>query len=331
MKKIKAKKIAVFRALQLGDMLCAVPALRALRHLYPSAEITLIGLPWANEFVQRFNTYIDRFISFPGYKGLPEQKYNEKLFIIFINTIRKERYDLLIQLQGDGSVTNTFITLFGAKNIAGSFVPSNHCPDPQTFIPYQNTVSEAERNLSVVANLGNIPYEHSLEFPIFPCDLYELSQIPEYAMLKKKQYICIHPGARDKKRRWNYKHFANIANYLMEQGYQVVFTGVKEEIFLIDSIMNAMHYSPINFAGRLSLGATAALLKKSALVISNSTSVSHLADALHVKSIVIYRNVDVDRWAPHNKNIHKIIKDTSSNTKTRVLKETALFLERNIQ
>ena len=96
------RKIAVFRALKLGDMLCAVPALRALRTAYPKAEITLLGLPWAETFAERFHAYIDRFIHFPGCEGLPEQPYNKEQLEDFIQQMERENFDLVLQMQGNG-------------------------------------------------------------------------------------------------------------------------------------------------------------------------------------------------------------------------------------
>ncbi len=48
---MKPRTIVLLRALQLGDLLCAVPAFRSLRAAFPQAHIALIGLPWSKTFV----------------------------------------------------------------------------------------------------------------------------------------------------------------------------------------------------------------------------------------------------------------------------------------
>ncbi|CAG2147485.1 hypothetical protein LMG31506_03640 [Cupriavidus yeoncheonensis] len=113
------RRIAVFRALQLGDMLCAVPALRALREGEPDAHITLIGLPWAREFASRFPQLIDEVLVFPGAPGFPEGPFDQAAQAPFHAAARARRFDLAIQLHGSGTLSNDVVRHLGARAMAG--------------------------------------------------------------------------------------------------------------------------------------------------------------------------------------------------------------------
>lgn len=108
-------KILIIRALMLGDLLCAVPALRAVRARWPLSCVTLLGLPWAKWFASRFHRYIDDFIEFPGFPGLPEIKPDISRIPSLIQRIQNEHFDLALQMHGSGSVVNPLMMLFGAK------------------------------------------------------------------------------------------------------------------------------------------------------------------------------------------------------------------------
>src|SRR3954449_10567744 len=120
----KPRRIAVFRALFLGDLLCAVPALNALDRRFPDAEITLIGLPWARELAERLPA-IDRFVEFAGYPGLPEVAYDEERTAAFLDARRRERYDLAIQLHGSGEVSNELVAAFASGATLGFGPPGD--------------------------------------------------------------------------------------------------------------------------------------------------------------------------------------------------------------
>src|SRR3954467_14457748 len=99
-------KIVVFRALQIGDMLCSIPAIRALKNAYPEAEITLVGLPWAKMLIERFPHYFHSLIAFPGYPGFPEQPVNRNAFPDFLQQVQQQNFDLALQMQGSGIISN---------------------------------------------------------------------------------------------------------------------------------------------------------------------------------------------------------------------------------
>ena len=142
--------IIIFRALQLGDMLCAIPAIRALRNAFPDARIVLAGLPWAQTLTQRFPHYFDSFFAFPGYPGLPEQIPDPAAFTDFLKRVQNEKFDLAIQMQGNGSVVNPMVELFGARYTAGFCVPDHYFPDNGLFMPYPDAGSEISRHVKLM-------------------------------------------------------------------------------------------------------------------------------------------------------------------------------------
>jgi ADP-heptose:LPS heptosyltransferase len=203
-----AQRIVIFRALQLGDMLCTVPALRALRQRLPDAQIDYVGLPWGVDFVRRFNAYLDRFIEFPGFPGLPEREVDLAAFPAFIARLQDARYDLAIQMHGSGGFVNSLVMLWGAKHTAGYYLAGEYCPEAEYFYPYPAEGHEIHRHLRLMEFLGAPADDDALEFPSTDADYQELAVIPAAALLSAGNYVCLHPGARYLSRRWLPERFA---------------------------------------------------------------------------------------------------------------------------
>lgn len=300
------RRIGVFRALQLGDMLCAVPALRALRAVAPSAHITLIGLPWAAGFTRRFSRYVDAFASFPGFPGLPEYPVELARIPGFIAAMQAQRFDLMLQMHGSGGLSNPLAMSFGAVRNAGFYLEGNFCPDERLFIEWNDGLHEIRRNLQLLEWLGAPAQDEDLEFPL---------EDEDYRVLHKNcgklpspgTYACIHPGARMPSRRWHAERFARVADWLQEAGIAVVLTGAAEEERLVHAVECAMRTTPLNLCGKTDLGAFAALAAGARLMVCNDTGASHIATAVNTPSVVICCGAEPRRWAPLNWRRHRTL------------------------
>ncbi|MCE5267280.1 MAG: glycosyltransferase family 9 protein [Planctomycetaceae bacterium] len=303
----KPKRVLVFRALMLGDMLCAVPAFRALRRGFPESQIVLLGLPWARAFVARFSALFDGFLPFPGYPGLPERPVAVRVMPRFLTKMQALGFDWAIQMHGDGSCVNPLVGLLGANRTAGFYRTLDYCPDHETFLPYPDGEAEVRRHLLLMAFLGVPPQGEELEFPITTEDRRSLAAIPQASALRPKRYVCIHPGARYPSRRWTPRGFAQVGDALAAAGFAIALTGSASESPLTRAVAEAMTAPAVNLAGRTSLGALAALVERSRLLVTNDTGVSHIAAAVKTPSVVVVLGSDPARWAPLDSRRHRVV------------------------
>ena len=301
------RTIAILRALQLGDLLCSVPAFRALRAAFPKASITLIGLPWAKAFVQRFTHYVDEFIEFPGYPGLPEQDTDFARLATFLEYMRARRFDWLIQMQGDGSYVNDLVRLCGARERMGFALPSADGSDLPGFLPYPSDCPEIHRHLRLMEFIGVPSVGDHLEFPLGAQDHAEFKALPEAASLQPGSFVCLHPGGRGLARRWSTQGFAEVAKGLAHRGLQLALTGVAEERSLVEHVARSLPVACVNLAGKTTLGSLGVLLSRSRMLVANDTGVSHVAAALRVPSVILSVGSDPLRWNPLDSSRHRVL------------------------
>lgn len=298
----RPQRVAVFRALQLGDLLCAVPALRALRSALPEAEITLIGLPWARAFAQRFRRYIDEFLEFPGAPGLIERTPAPGEYAAFVASARERRFDLVLQLHGDGSHSNAVVRDLGARYALGCCPAVAQDDDPRYWLTYPAQQPEIGRVLAPLLHAGIPGCGEQLEFPIEAADEQELDAVwPQ----RESPYVCLHPGARLLTRRWPAGNFAALADACADAGLVPVLTGSPDEREVVEAVTAQMRRPFVDLCGRTPLGAFAALLRGARLVICNDTGASHVAAAVGAQSIVMYAGSAPERWAPLDARRHR--------------------------
>ncbi len=278
-------KIAVLRANAIGDFIFTLPALEALRHAYPQAEIVLLGLDWHAAFLKGRPGPVDRVVAIPPLEGLPPEgvKEDPQQAARFFERMRAEGFDLALQMHGGGRYSNRLVGGLGARLTAGTRTPD--APALDRWIPYNYFHLEVLRYLEIAALVGAGPVVLEPRLQLLPSDLEEAASVlpPDGHPL-----VAVHAGAGDGRRRWPPEKFASVAGSLARAGARVAVVGAGRDREAVQELAGCMREPFDNLCGRLSLGGLAGLLSRCRVVVSNDSGPLHVAAAVGAATVGVY-------------------------------------------
>jgi ADP-heptose:LPS heptosyltransferase len=286
------RKIAVLRPNAVGDFVFALPALHALRHSYPEAEIVLLGKPWHAGFLQGRPGPVDRVAVVPPAPGVGaplDAACDGQQIARFIDAMREERFDIALQMFGAGHYSNPFLARMNARLSVGA--RADGAPALERWVPYCEPNNRRLALLEIAALAGAGPGPQLL-FPPLPelavTDADRLEATLAVPQVADERLAVLQPGSTDPRRCWPPEHFAALGDRLAQAGMRVAVNGSAGEATLVDAVVGSMRRPAISLAGKLGLGGLCGLLERAALVVSNDTGPLHLALALGVPSVGIF-------------------------------------------
>lgn len=296
---------------QLGDMLCAVPLLRALRATFPAAHIALLARPLNSEIL-RGAPFLDEIIVYD------KKKFLRSPFTVwrFGRALKRRKFDLAITPSTVSmSVTSDVLTFFsgatrrigpatlsGKKNLTSYFynvaVDLDWRKDP--------TRHQTLRNLDIASILVLDPVPLELEIGLADAERRRAAELIAAKSGGRDIVVGFHPGAAKIPNRWDALRFAEVANRCAEiyGAFIVITAGPDDDEPLREMTLNmpnaclVMQNEPIRDV--------AAMISCCDVYITNDTGMMHVSAGVGTPTLSLFGPTDPLQWAPLG-NGHRFI------------------------
>jgi lipopolysaccharide heptosyltransferase I len=285
---LRPGKVCVIKPSALGDVVSAFPTLSALRALWPGAEIVWVinaalrGLVDGHPEIDRVIPY-DRAHAGPKPRGMAG-------FARFLKTLRRERFELTIDLQGllrsgvmaAATGAPVRVGLSDAREGAAWFY--THRVVPPGSLDEAHAV---DRLLSIARAFGA-----DVSRPRFAVAVADDDRAwAERALAGvARPRLALNLGARWETKRWPPEHFAAVARRAVEsRGAGLLAVGAPEDRPHVAELIRHLDPIPVlDLCGRTTLPQLAALAERSDVVLSNDTGPLHLAVAAGARVVGVY-------------------------------------------
>jgi ADP-heptose:LPS heptosyltransferase len=263
--------LVAYRALGLGDLLTAVPALRALATAFPEHQ-RVLAAPRALAGLARLTDAVDEVVDCAPLVPLPQCLHGA---------------DVAVNLHGRGPQSQEVLLAAGPRRLIAFGRP----PDPV----WRSGGHEVARWCRLLVESG---------IPADPADL--AIAVPEMpAPAAAVGATLIHPGAASAARRWPPERWAEVALAERAAGRRVAITGSAAERPLADRVAGAAGLpGEAVLAGRTDLLELTAAVAAGARVACGDTGIAHLATALGITSVVLFGPTPPAEWGPPRNGRH---------------------------
>ncbi|WP_397568472.1 glycosyltransferase family 9 protein [Schlesneria sp. T3-172] len=294
---LQPRRICLIKPSALGDVVQTLPLLPVLKHRYPGAEISWVVNRELKDLVEGHPALSDA-ISF-------ERRGGWSAWGNLLGTLRKRRFDLVIDLQG--LLRTGVMTLATGAPVRvgletareGSHLTLN-CLLPETS--RQMAAHARYWRVAECLGLGQMSRETLIATSAADCDWSEL-QLKDLP----RPIIAVHPGARWETKRWPVEKFAELmrrADHLW--GGSLLILGSKAERHDADRVHQRLQelstpgHTPTvrNLAGQSTLKQLSALLSRVDFAISNDSGPMHLAAGLGIPTLGIFTCTSALRSGP---------------------------------
>lgn len=271
--------VLILRALGLGDLMTAVPALRGLRRGYPDHRLVLTTSPGLAPLVNEME-FVDETL---------ETRELEPL------RVQLDGDDVAVNLHGRGPQSTERLLETSPRRL----VAFSHPDIPATFGSARWKRREHER-----ARWCRLLRHHGVDARP---DEFSLGR-PPVGSSPWEGATLIHPGAGAPARLWPPDRWVKLARQLADAGETVLITGGASEAPLATVIAREAGLPPEwMLAGETDVRGLAALVASARCLISTDTGPAHVATAYRTPSVTLFGPTSPSEWGPPADDRHRVL------------------------